>query len=131
MLPIKAMFGPGIVVEVPAGTYEDTAIDPDDAGVIINFATNGTGTVVTSAAPIDFTWLTGGSSSDFEIRWTNTFGTPSTGTTGSWLPFNQSWSVVRTSVGTKTNTATVEIRRVSDSVVVASGSITITATVDI
>lgn len=74
-------------------------------------------------------WQPSGSVSAYEVRWTNTSGTPSSGTTGSWLNLGttRSWTVNQAVAGTKSCTGTVEIRDATTGIVLASASITITA----
>jgi hypothetical protein len=69
---------------------------------------------------------------DYEVRATATSGTPSTGTTDSWLALSatQTWTVTRSSLGTKSCTLTIEVRNASTLDVLASTSITLTATVE-
>lgn len=78
-------------------------------------------------------WINGGgaAASSYDVRWTNTSGSPSGGdSTGAWLNLgtNRSWNVNRASIGTTTCTGTVEIRNASTLVVITSASITITCT---
>lgn len=83
-------------------------------------------------------WLTGGSSSDYEVRATQVSdtitgtGTSATGTLNTWMNLgtNREWTVAATGAG---NTGrrwvlTIEIRRASDLVVLDSATIDIEAT---
>ena len=77
------------------------------------------------------TWLTEGANTDFQCRWTTTSGTLTSGTNGSWeaLSSTRTWEKVRsTGVGSSTVVGTLEIRRTSDSVVVASATVSLQAT---
>jgi len=78
-------------------------------------------------------WITPRSAAggNYEARWTNTSGTLSSGTAGSWqaLSSTRTWAVSQSGVGSKTCTGDLEIRRTADTVVVATKSITLTAQV--
>ena len=75
------------------------------------------------------TWLSAGSSSGYECRATVTFGTLTSGTTGTWLALSTSreWYVEQGSVGTNTCEFTVEIRNATTLAVVDSAAITLEA----
>lgn len=111
------------------GDYSDAQIDPANASCGLTVGNSGAATA-TGESP--YTWLLSGVNSDYEIRADVTSGSLSSGTTGSWLVLStsRSWAVTRTVIGTKTATMAVQIRRVSDSVVLTTATITITATVD-
>lgn len=86
----------------------------------------------------EFTWLTssGVPSSSYYARWTNTSGTLSSGTAGSWqqLNANREWSVTFTDDGggSKACTGTLEIAAdASGSTILATATITLTATVTV
>ena len=93
-------------------------------------AQNGGSVVVTADAPDFYTWLIGGGiNSDYDIRWTNIFGTPSTGTTGTWLNLGvtRTWTVTATSA-IKINQATIEIRQAAlPNTVLATATVTLDA----
>ena len=77
------------------------------------------------------TWLIVGSNSDYQSRVTVTSGTLTSGTTNTWqaLSTSREWELAgAVGGGTYTDTCifTIEIRRVSDSVVVDSATITLT-----
>lgn len=81
-------------------------------------------------------WISpkGGASNFYEARATVTSGSLTTGTTGAWLGLGttRTWTLTQSSAGlTSTCIFTVEIRRASDSVVVDSATITLTANKDI
>ncbi len=78
------------------------------------------------------TWLVSGTNSQFEVRATETSGTVSTGTVGSWLVLSTSreWTVARTTIGTKSVTLTIEIRKASTGVIVATATAQLDAEVD-
>ncbi len=86
----------------------------------------------------EFTWLTssGTPSSSYWVRWTNTSGTLSSGTAGSWLQLNSTreFSVTFTDDGggSKSCTGTLEIAADSGGAsVLATATITLTATVTV
>ena len=74
-------------------------------------------------------WLVYGTNSDMEVRVTETVGTLTSGTVGTWLNLGttRTWSKVATTYGPQTVTFTVEIRDVSTLVVLDSASMTLTA----
>lgn len=79
------------------------------------------------------TWLAGGASSGYECRATITFGSLTSGTTGSWLSISspREWYVSRISSGSSQCTFTLEIRNASTLVVVASATIDLTAQIGV
>ena len=78
-------------------------------------------------------WITPRSAAggNYEARWTNTSGTLSSGTAGTWqaLSTTRNYSVSQTGVGFKTCTGTLEIRRTVGGAVLDSKSVTLTAQV--
>lgn len=130
-------FMQGLVVTLAGGSYTDTELDPGTAICGIRLAADGTATNVRNAQgnqAISGEWarpIDAGNGALYEARVTVTSGTLTNGTTGSWLALSsqRDWDVQRSTVGSKACTFTLEIRRVSDSVVVASASYTITATI--
>lgn len=68
---------------------------------------------------------------NYEARWTNTSGTLSSGTAGTWqaLSTTRQWAVSQTGVGTKTCTGTLEVRHAVNLSVLGSKSVTLTAQV--
>jgi hypothetical protein len=79
------------------------------------------------------TWLTGGASSDAEVRATlNSGSTPSGSALSTWLNLGttRNWYVTRSANGTTTCNLTVEIRDASTLTVLDSATIVLTATVD-
>ena len=138
MNPIKILrMGSGRTVTLAGGSYSDTEFDPGTAICGIRLAADGTATNVRLSQgnqAISSEWarpLDAGNGALYEARVTVTSGTLTNGTTGSWLALSsqRDWDVERSTVGSKACTFTLEIRRVSDSVVVASASYTITATI--
>lgn len=77
-------------------------------------------------------WVTpNGAASNYECYVTVTSGTLSSGTSGSWLSLGttRDWTVLQTSVGVKTCTFTVDIRKIGTTTVLDSATITIEAEV--
>jgi hypothetical protein len=93
-------------------------------------AQNGGDVAVTADINDSYTWLIGGGiNSDYDIRWTNILGTPSTGTTGTWLNLGvtRTWTVTATST-IKINQATIEIRQAAlPNTVLATATVTLDA----
>lgn len=78
-----------------------------------------------------FAWLLAGSIGDYDCRMTMNSGTNFGGSSlSTWLSLSsiRSWSLSRSTNGTTTGTATLEIRRASSGYVLASSTITLTAT---
>lgn len=130
--------GSGLAAAIPSGSYDNLQISPTDATCNISFNSAGTCSVSAGTTPSSpANWLTGtGTGANYWIRWTNTSGTLSTGTAGSWLQLNanQTFGVSFTlnSAGSKVCTGTVEIATDSGGAnVIASGSITLNAQVDL
>lgn len=79
-------------------------------------------------------WVTPtGAASAYECYVTVTSGSLSGGTSGSWLALSstRTWTVTRSSLGTKTCTFTVDIRKVGTTTVLDSATITLEAEVTI
>jgi hypothetical protein len=123
-----------VTVTLSNQTLTDYEIDPADATVDLTFNSNGTVTTDGNGASHPPRWLNGSSDgSGYEIRVTPTSGTFSSGTVNTWLSLasNRNWSVVRTTFGTKSCTATVEIRNAGSLEVLATATYTLSATVDL
>lgn len=139
MIPINILKlgGGSFTPYLAGGSYTDSEVDPGLAICGIRLGTDGTATnvrLVLGNQAITGEWgrpITASIGSSYEARVTLTSGTLTTGTTGSWLALSsqRDWDVQRNTIGSKACTFTLEIRRVSDSVVVASASYTITATI--
>ena len=116
-------------VQLVAATIEDAVTDPSDATASISFEPTG-GAVQSDSA--NYNWLISGNAADFDIKATITAGSFSTGTSGSWLNLasNRGWTVSRTTIGSKTCTATFEISRTGQATAIDSATITLTATVE-
>lgn len=112
---------------------DDTAFhevnDPSDATASYSLNSGGT---VSGTGISGYSWLLIGSNSDYEARATLLSGTLTSGTTGSWqaLSTTRTWTRNRTTIGQNTASITLEIRRVSDSVVLDSATITLDALVN-
>lgn len=125
--------GSGLTAFVPANSYDNAQVSPTDA--ICNLSLNANGTCSVSAGTTPSTapdWKgPNGTGSNFWVRWTNTVGTLTTGTAGSWLSlsggqtFGVSWTT--NAVGSKQCTGTMEIATdAAGANIVATGSITLT-----
>lgn len=122
--------GPGIGVNIFNATAQQTVTDPTDATATYTLNSSGAGTRTGGAG---WTWLTSGLNSDVEVRATLVTGTnPTSGTMATWqaLSTTRSWANAVTVPGAKSTDILVEIRRVSDQVVIDSATITLSATVN-
>ena len=110
--------------------YSHYAIDPSNASVGVTFSSSGT---VIATGSAGYTWLNSGTNSDYEIMADNLVGTFSSGTNNTWLPLSTSrtWTRTRTVPGESEVTARFRIRRASDGIVLATATISLTATVEI
>ena|SRR5690606_25493049 len=114
-------------------TVSDSAVG---SPVAATFSCDNTGqasysTVNSGSGNYSGEYAPGATGSLYEIRWTNTSGSPTSGSaTGSWLSLgtSRSWTVSRASAGTTTCVATVEIRNAATGVVLTSATITIGCT---
>lgn len=123
-----------LAAAVPAATYFKEALAPADSIVNITFASAG-GWSATDESSQTGTWkIGGGTGANYWVRWTNTSGTLSTGTAGTWQQLSSDRtfgvSVTSNSGGLKTTIGTVEFATDSGGAnIIASGSITLTAQV--
>lgn len=132
---ISTMMASSGTVTVQPQTVSDN-VPGASASSTYNLVNDGTATYSTlggGSGSFPGEWVSpanSGNAALYEARATLTSGTFTSGTAGSWLALSstRSWNVTQGSAGTKTAVFTLEIRRVSDSVVVASVSITLTAT---
>ena len=125
----------GLGATLVGGTYDDLRIYPDNSTAGIKVDADGrvyqiNGVTYTSR----YTWLTGdGAASDYEVRWTSTSGTLSSGTEATWqgcgtdrvyyVRCTGAWS-------SETCTGTLEIRAASDGTILTSASVTLLAEVE-
>lgn len=104
--------------------------DPLDADARYQLASSGAGT---GTGISGWTWLTSGLNSDYEVEADLVSGALTSGITGtgvwSGLGTTRTWVCQQTTIGTKTATLNLRIRRVSDGVVVGAATVTITADV--
>lgn len=126
-------FYAALVIALPASITETKlAFSPSPATAGMNFNSNGTYAAADGAPAGNWaTPTTTGVGSDYEIRWTNTSGTLSSGTAGAWLALTsgQSFAVTQSGVGTKSCTGTVEIRDAATSTVQTTSTVTLSAEV--
>lgn len=105
------------------GATASAAIDLLNTGVAQSNRTPG-GT--TSFAP---EWMSSGTASDYESRWTSVSGSINIGTAGVWqnLGTSRSYGVSRGSLGTTSCTGTLEIRHASTGIIKATATIDVAA----
>jgi hypothetical protein len=125
---IASTIAPSAQLSLQDGYYEPTvAYTPGGGG---QYWTLGSGGTVTITAFGSYPWLTGDDPSLYQARFTTVSGTYSTGPTlGTWLTPGQTVTVSRTTIGTKTYSFTVEIRKGTGPVLV-SATVTIAITVE-
>lgn len=129
MLPIKVMrkggAGGGDTISIPSGTYANYVLDPNDAFVGLTFNSSGACTVSANTDPATApNWKVGaGVGADYDISFDGG---------SSWLNLASSRQISqsRTTFGTTSVSYPVRIRRASDLVQVATGTVTLEATVD-
>lgn len=126
---------PSVRVTFGGITASDSKIAPTDATAIIWFNNTTDGTYGNHIAPHASTWLVSGSAADYEIS-CNTAGTFSSGSAiNTWLAGDVSYNWTNTytnnSAGNKLTTGTIYIRDAVSHVVLASGSFSCQATVDV
>ena len=119
-------------VSITNQTFGDAVAEPSDAfcryrlnldGSVEKYSGGGYSTLET--------WLLSGVNSDYESRVTVNSGSLTSGTTGTWqvLSGSREWVLNRTFPGTVVVNFTIEIRRVSDSAVLDTAVIEMTAEV--
>lgn len=124
-----------IVSLLGVSNVTDSVIDPLDATAGIQLENDGDTVEIRQAGnTLIGYWVVPRSAAGaaYEARVTVNVGTLSTGTSGSWLALDttRSWTVAQTVIGTKTANITLEIRKASTGVVLATATIDITATVN-
>lgn len=134
-----ALIGSGCTatINIDNVTVSDNEVSPTDAQTSYSLTSTGGTSRSPGAALPD--WMANGcgqATSAYEVRATLAAGDAvDTGTVGSWLSLGttRTWTqdVTVNANDTDSSTLTVEIRRVSDSVVVDTATVTLTATVDI
>lgn len=109
---------------------EDFALTPGTATASISFLANGT---FTTSGIASGNWVEPtetGIGSSYQIFFTTTSGTLTTGTTGTWLSFPQTITRNRTTVGISEWIGTAQIRDIATSTVQVTRDLTLTATVE-
>lgn len=135
MFPIEIarLAGSGqILVNIFDDTATDRQID-SMATAVYQLLSSGTGqSSRNTGVPSTWTWLLVGVNSDYQVRATLVSGPSPTGDAlGSWLSLNSSraWQIANANPGTVvTSVITVEIRKVANSQIVDTATITIKAT---
>lgn len=119
-------------IDVQPGTYSFTVTDPDNVAMTLLFGANGIVSITGGTGPTYY-WMTpGGVASDYSIYFQLNSGSLSLGgPANTWIPLENAaaFTIMQSDVGTNTLTATISIQRDSDSVVLDSADITMTATV--
>lgn len=124
--------GQGDIVTIGDTSASDTVADPSNATAQYVLINDGEIHKITHLGTVVSTWLVPGTNAgDYEVFATLNSGTLS-GTFGSWLNLgsNRGWSATRLTLGTTSGNFDIQIRRVVDSVVMDSATITLTATVE-
>ena len=118
------------LVSFTGANITDTVTSPSNASAELTFKSDGSYVKVIGAVETSFgAWVTPQSAaSQFEIKATLDSGSVTSGTTGSWLSFPQTWTVTRTTAGTTTAGLTIEIRRTSGGSALDSAAFNIEAT---
>lgn len=117
------------------GSYSHTAASPANATSGVKVDSDGYIYRLNGATYVQQTqWLLGGTAAEFECRWTNTSGSLSSGSAGTWQTCgsDQGFNITYTSdsPGNNSCTGTLEIRMAaSPNTVLASASYTINAIV--
>ena len=129
--------GTGLAATLVGESYYDVVISPTNAVAGVKVDADGSVySLIGASYALRYVWKTGGGVvADYECRWTNTSGTLSAGTAGSWLALSgdREFSVTYTvdGAGSKSCTGTLEIRSASDLSVLASASVALSAVVDV
>jgi len=116
------------------GTTIDFALDPANAAVVLTFTKDGT--VTTSGSGSFADWVVPAAANigaGYEIEFHVNSGSISAGTLDTWLSLaaDKSVTVSQTVIGENETLLRVKIRRVSDSVVVSEGVVTLNAIVEV
>lgn len=102
------------------------------ANALASYSLNPSGQIVATGQPTTF-WVAPQVGMElFEVRATLNSGALSAGTTGTWLALNsiREWACAQTEVqGIQSANLTIQIRRIGDSTILASATVTITAEV--
>lgn len=126
--------GSSVTLTLNSATYDASTLTPGTATATYSVKSDGTVSVsLTGGSGSSYSWISGGLPSNYEVRFTPTTGTVSTGTTGAWLALTttRTITVQRTTVGLKSATVTVEIGLLGTSSALATASVVLNATVDV
>lgn len=118
-------------ITLHADTYT-TVEEGFAAEAVFTLSPDGTATGIFGGSYPTYTYRDGDIAANYEVKATLTSGTFTSGTAGSWLNLGseREWTARQTVVGTKTVTATFDIRKVGTTTVLGTASITLTATVN-
>ncbi len=128
-------FSGGDVISLVGATEVAIDVAPATAGAGYQLTSGGleqSGIGTASSIPYSTIgdWVTPTANANlYEVRATLNSGAVSSGPTGSWLALTstRTWTVTRSVIGTSNANLTIEVRRVSDSVVVGSALVDLTA----
>ena len=124
----------GDVIAIANATITDLSVDPNDSFAGYELQQDGDIQRQIGAASTDIgDWITPKvNMSAYECRATLNSGDTPTGTLNSWLALSvtRGWFLSQSVVGTQTCNLTIEIRRASDSVVMDSCTVVLTADVE-
>lgn len=129
---LKRPTTPAPTININSDSYEHDVVDPADATAGVSFNSDGTVTKEIGNTGTDYNWRTGGGAGgDYEIYFETSGGAVSTGVTDEWqaLSSNRGLTCVRTSLGAKTWSGNVIIRRASDGTEMDRAAIAINAVV--
>lgn len=127
---IGAAVGGG--VQLIPYTDDETAVLGDSASTFYQLRSDGYINVSSGGGlgtAILGQWLLSGSGSDYEVRMTETSGAFSGGVVGVWTSPVDMWRVDRTTVGSSRAVGLMEIRRISDHVVLGSAVVDLKSTI--
>jgi hypothetical protein len=121
----------GLQVALEAHTVSRIVVDPADAYAGLRLNSSGIIEERKASYTAFETWLLSGAASDYEVRATLNTGSLTSGTTGTWLSCGTSreWLCSSTVIGISQATLTIEIRRVSDSLILESAAVSLYAEV--
>lgn len=130
---LMAASGGGPAAYIASTLFEVTGEElfPGTAAAGISFESDGWISLETTEGIFnpEERWLVQGTAADFECYFTISSGTLTSGTTGSWVAVSGSptWRKTRTAAGSSSCIGTIQIRRISDGLVLDTVSVDLTA----